>query len=223
MEPPTNPQHAHDQSKIWSHFQNEAVESFDAARPRLEYLVGRIARRATHARPRVLNIGVGNGYLERLCQTRGWDIHALDPDEQALERLRVEGIKTQVGSIEKLPFAAEAFDFVVASEVIEHLDASQRTAGLAEIARVLAPGGWFFGTTPYNEDLKLGMTVCPCCGACFHRWGHQASFTLESLTAELGPWFQVVELRRTAFVDFRGRSLPGKVKSALRVLLARQG
>lgn len=223
MEQPSDAHPAPRQEKIWAHFQNAFLESFDAARPRLEFLAQRIARYAATPRPRVLNIGVGSGYFEQLCHARGWEVHALDPDERALARLREKGVEVHVGYIEKLPFAANAVDFVVASEVIEHLDESQRRAGLAEIARVLTPRGWFLGTTPYNEDLKLGITVCPCCGAQFHRWGHQASFTLETLAAELTPWFRPVELRRTAFVEFRGRSILGKLRAAVRVLLAKQG
>lgn len=215
--------HAHSQDKIWSHFQNADPESFAAARPRLEYLVGVIARRVKSSRPRVLNIGVGSGHFEQTALARGFEVHSLDPDAVAIERLSQSGVTGHVGYIEQMSLETQQFDAVVASEVLEHLHDEQRAAGLQEIARVLKPGGWFLGTVPYKENLKAGDVVCPCCGALFHRWGHQRSFTLESMRAELEPQFEVRELRRTAFVSFRDRGPFGKLKSLARLLLARAG
>jgi SAM-dependent methyltransferase len=114
-------------------------------------------------------------------------------------------------------------DFVVASEVLEHLTDEQRAAGIGEIARILRPGGYFLGTVPFNENLAEQQAVCPHCGEVFHRWGHQRSFTLDDVRHQLAPHFRVDELRKTAFVSFRGRSLLGKAKSAVRLLLARAG
>jgi SAM-dependent methyltransferase len=132
-------------------------------------------------------------------------------------------VQGHVGYIERMEFGAHTFDAVVASEVLEHLHDEQRAAGLAEVARVLKPGGWFLGTVPYNESLKAGDVVCPCCGTLFHRWGHQKSFTEQTLRGELSGHFAVRELRRTAFVSYRDRSLPGKCKSLARLILARWG
>lgn len=211
------------QDKIWSHFQNADPESFAAAKPRLEYLVRAIARKAKVPRPKVLNIGVGSGHFEQTALARGWDVHSLDPDAVAIERLSAGGVTGHVGYIERMELADNQFDAVAASEVLEHLHTEQRAAGLREIARVLKPGGWFLGTVPYNENLKAGDVICPCCGKLFHRWGHQQSFTLDTLRAELSQQFVIDELRRTAFVSYRDRSLLGKLKSLARLLLARWG
>jgi len=211
------------QDKIWSYFQNCDVQSFANARPRLEYLVRVIGSKAGTPRPSVLNIGVGSGHFERTAMSRGWDVHALDPDAAAIERLSPLSILGHVGYIEKMPLDEATFDFVVASEVLEHLADEQCAAGVQEIARVLKPGGWFLGTVPYQEDLRAGNVICPCCGALFHRWGHQKSFTLQSVRDELSPHFNVRDLRRTAFVSFRDRGLGGKLKSVLRLILARAG
>ena len=226
----TEPQHdavaqgAHaKQDKIWAHFQNAGVESFSASRPRLNFLVRQVARRAGRPKPEVLNIGVGNGHFELTAHDRGWHVKALDPDAAAIARLTASGIEGHVGYIDALPFADASFDFVVASEVLEHLTDMQRTAGLREIRRVLKPGGWFLGTVPYNEDLRLNEVVCPTCGDVFHRWGHQKSFNLEAVRKELAPLFEVREMRRTAFVSFRERGLGGKCKSLARLILAKAG
>lgn len=211
------------QDKIWSHFQNADPESFAAAKPRLEYLVRVISRRVQNRSPRVLNIGVGSGHFEQTALGRRFEVHSLDPDSRAIERLQTAGVKGHVGYIEQMDLESNQFDAVVASEVLEHLHDVQRTAGIREIARVLKPGGWFLGTVPYKENLKAGDVVCPCCGALFHRWGHQKSFTLDTVRAELGDSFEVVELRRTAFVSYRDRGPFGKLKSLARLVLARAG
>ena len=211
------------QDKIWSHFQNADPDSFAAAKPRLEYLVRVIEGKVKSARPKVLNVGVGSGHFEKVALARGFEVHSLDPDAQAIERLAAAGIQGHVGYVEQMTFADNHFDAVVASEVLEHLHDAQRAAGIREIARVLKPSGWFFGTVPYNENLKAGDVVCPCCGALFHRWGHQASFTLDSLRAQLSAKFEVRDLRRTAFVSFADRGPFGKLKSLARLLLARYG
>src|SRR5687767_12223502 len=50
------------QQAIWRHFQNATPEVFTAARPRLDWLLAQVQRRAAGGRPAVLNIGIGDGY-----------------------------------------------------------------------------------------------------------------------------------------------------------------
>jgi SAM-dependent methyltransferase len=213
----------HEQDRIWAHFQNADPEGFAAARPRLDYLVRAVGRRVPAVRPVVLNIGVGDGYFERTALSRGWEVHALDPDAVAISRVAAAGAVGHVGYLEHLPLAQASLDAVVASEVLEHLRDDQLATGLREIARVLKPNGWFVGTVPYNENLKSAAVVCPCCGALFHRWGHHQSFTLERLRETLSPLFHVQRLGRTAFSQYRGRGVGGKVQSLARTILARAG
>ncbi len=212
------------QQRIWSHFQSHATESiFLASHARHVVLLRAIRRLGAVSRAAVLNIGVGDGNFERQAQRRGWISYSLDPDEVAMDRLGAEGIQAQVGFIDSIPFPDAHFDFIVASEVLEHLTPQQRAEGLREIRRALKPGGYFLATVPYREDLSLNMTVCPQCAHLFHRWGHTTAFDRRQIRAELAPYFAVKRCRRTAFVEFRGRSLAGKAKSALRLLLAQCG
>jgi SAM-dependent methyltransferase len=50
------------------------------------------------------------------------------------------------GNVLSLPFADNSFDFVIASEILEHVPAD--TAAMSEIARVLKPGGTAITTVP---------------------------------------------------------------------------
>ena len=214
---------AGDNDRIWQHYQGARVDSFAEAMPRLDYLVDLIAARTT-GEPRVLNIGIGGGYLERRAKARGWAVDALDPDSGAVARLAAEGIRTTVGRAEQLPYDSESFHAVVASEVLEHLSATQGRAAIEEIHRVLrTDGGRIYGTVPHAENLLENQVICPHCGVVFHRWGHQRSFTLEAVRAMLSERFSIEVLKRTAFVRLFGRGVRGFMKSSARIMLARLG
>jgi SAM-dependent methyltransferase len=211
------------QDKIWGYFQNRLPEAFAMAKPRLDFITRQISRKADRNIPRVLNIGAGNGYLEESFRNRGWEVHSLDPDEKTIMRLVERGINAHKGHIERMPFPNAMFDFVTASEVLEHLTDEQRRIGIGEIVRTLKEGGWFIGTVPYSENLIENQVLCPKCGDVFHRWGHRKSFSIKTLSDELCEFLDVLEVRRTAFVAFRGRSLFGKIKSLVRLILAKYG
>jgi SAM-dependent methyltransferase len=219
-------QNGYDQRKIWEFHQNENVDSFSGAAPRLQGLARaafRLARRQGIASPAVLNIGVGNGYLEELILRGGGNAYSVDPDARALTRLAEKGVKCYVGSIEHLPFAEKTLDVVVVSEVLEHLDDVERSNGLSEIRRILKSDGHIIGTVPYREPLQQSMTCCPRCGEVFHRWGHKKSFDLADMAQELAPHFHIILVTRTAFVSFSRGSMLTLAKSLVRYVLAKLG
>ena len=57
----------------------------------------------------------------------------------------------QVASVCELPFPSSAFDAIFYHHVIEHVD--RPAASLAELHRVLRPGGWLFVGTPNRQRL----------------------------------------------------------------------
>ncbi|MGM0383526.1 MAG: class I SAM-dependent methyltransferase [Thermodesulfobacteriota bacterium] len=211
------------QNKVWRYFQNISPETFEGARPRLDCIIKEISKKTHTSIPRVLNIGAGDGYLEETARRHGWDSYSLDPDTDTIKKLNEKGIKGQVGYIERMPFDDESFDFVVASEVLEHLNDELCRKAVMEVFRVIVQGGWFLGTVPYCENLLLNQVVCPRCGEVFHRWGHRQSFDIKTIQNELSGLFEIVKLKKTAFVTFRGRSAAGKIKSLIRIVLAKYG
>ena len=56
-----------------------------------------------------------------------------------------------VADLHDLPLAAEAFDFVLCTEVLEHVADPGRCA--VELRRVLRPGGWILVTVPFVGEL----------------------------------------------------------------------
>jgi len=213
-----------DQDKVWDYYQTEGVSIFEFAVPRLAYLFNQ-ARRFAGGRPiRILNIGTGNGWLEKRCQEAGWESWGLDPNPAAIQLLDAQGISGVVAGIESIPISSGSFDIVVASEVLEHLLDDLLSLGLGEIHRILKPGGIFLGTVPYQEPLELRRVVCPQCFHVHHAFGHHQSFSRKRLTdlfstANLQPQF----FRTRAFPGFRRRNLTGKLKSVVWTILGPLG
>lgn len=209
------------QDLIWDHFQNEGSGYFVNSLARLKYL-------ASYLRPgwRILNIGVGDGTLERLALSKGCDVFCLDPSARAVERLRSElklGEKARVGYSQRLPFEDDEFDAVVMSEVLEHLSEEELQRTLKECLRVLCVGGLFIGTVPADERLFENHVVCPSCGHIFHRWGHAQEFSEQRLRGLLGRCFGNCVVKRKFFGNWQDLNWKGKLGFVLKVVSLRLG
>ncbi len=100
----------------------------------------------------VLEVGCGEGELaERMSRELGADVLALDQSERMVELTRARGVEARVGDAQALPFDDGTFDAVVAAWMLFHLPDVDR--GLAELARVLVPGGRLVAVTNYADHL----------------------------------------------------------------------
>ena len=88
----------------------------------------------------VLELGAGTGKLTADLVALGHDVHATDPDRAMLDILAREVLvgRTSCTDAEEIPAADASYDVVVAAQCFHWFDAD---AALAEIARVLKPGG----------------------------------------------------------------------------------
>lgn len=101
----------------------------------------------------VLDVGTGTGSnLSLLLGKNLGKVTAVDRCEQAI---RVGGcfqrVPIAVADACRMPFAANAFDFVMLTDVLEHLQ--DDLIALSEIARVLVPGGRVLITVPAFQSL----------------------------------------------------------------------
>jgi len=212
------------QEKIWDYFQNEGVDAFSDSKVRLGFLFRKALRIARGKRLRVLNIGAGNGWMERQCLEVGWKTYSLDPNESTIENLLRQGVLGKVGFIESIPFDTDVFDVVFCSEVLEHLSDRQLESGLNEISRVLVNTGFLIGSVPYMENLSTNITVCPGCGKIFNRWGHLQTFDKRRIQIVLrGGNLVTSEMGKYAFLDFRKGTLRNKVGLMLHWGLGKMG
>jgi SAM-dependent methyltransferase len=100
-------------------------------------------------RERVLDAGCGYGRIAIPLATRGYRVSGLDLSEPLLHSAReaglVQGVRLPlaVGSMTRLPFRDSSFDAVIClwSAYYEVLDPADQVRTLAEMWRVLSPGG----------------------------------------------------------------------------------
>lgn len=117
-----------------------AAALYDRARPAypreaIEWMLGREPLR-------VVDLGAGTGIFSREVAAVGHAVTAVEPDAEMrgqLERAS-RGVEALEGSAEAIPFGDEAVDAVVAAQSFHWFD---NAVALAEIARVLVPGGLF--------------------------------------------------------------------------------
>jgi SAM-dependent methyltransferase len=136
---------------------------------------------------RVLDLGSGEGYGAALLAQTASTVTGIDIDAKTVEHARANypGVDFRAGSATDLSaFADDAFEAVVAFEMIEHVGEQEQV--LAEIARVLAPGGLLVMSTPerqaYSDDRD------------FHNPFHARELTQAEFGELLGRHFPAVSL-----------------------------
>lgn len=156
---------------------------------RYEEWLGEAERRV--GRGRLLEIGAGSGGFVQAALRRGWQVEATEVSESGLAHLRSTAATVLAGELHDAGFDASSFDLVVSLEVLEHLP--EPRPQLAEVARVLRPGGFLLLTTPNFAGLSRRLLGW--------RWRvidpeHLGYFTPRTLCAELrGLGFDPVSVR----------------------------
>jgi ubiquinone/menaquinone biosynthesis C-methylase UbiE len=151
----------------------------------------------------ILELGCGPGYLWSNCADRipaGWRITLSDLSpgmvDAAWRNLVVIGrtFKFEQIDAQSIPCADESFDVVIANHMLYHVP--DRPKAIAEIKRVLRPGGHLIATT-----------VGQCHLSEMHAWLRRAhldksfeefsrSFTLENGLKQLQPFFSEIQMIR---------------------------
>jgi len=107
---------------------------------------------------RVLDVGCGNGYVLSRYARQGAEAAGVDLTATAVklasQRMALEGLSADIRQIDgvKLPFPDAHFDIVGAMGVLHHIPDPRPT--VAEIARVLKPGGSLIAMLYYRYSYK---------------------------------------------------------------------
>jgi demethylmenaquinone methyltransferase/2-methoxy-6-polyprenyl-1,4-benzoquinol methylase/phosphoethanolamine N-methyltransferase len=100
----------------------------------------------------VLDVGCGTGNLTMAAKVRvgaDGEVHGIDAAPEMIQEAERKAadkdldIHYQVGLIEDIPLPDGRFDVVLSSLMLHHLPKDLKRRGIAEIARVLKPGGRF--------------------------------------------------------------------------------
>ncbi len=105
----------------------------------------------TYAAPgaHILDLGCGRGGLVEQLGLPPRQLFGVDADWSSLHQHRLANMPRAVATTDALPLPAAHFDLVLGSWLLEHLSAPQQT--LAQVRRVLRPGGIFLFITPNSR------------------------------------------------------------------------
>lgn len=117
------------------------------------------------AEQRIIELGCGNARLARSLLQRfaGSQVVGLEVDAvQHAKNLAApqERLLFMAGSAEAVPFPDASFDGALMLKSLHHVPLAAMDAALAEVARVVKPGGWFYVSEPIyggalNEIVRL--------------------------------------------------------------------
>jgi SAM-dependent methyltransferase len=106
-------------------------------------IVAEVARASPE---RILEVGCGWGELAAwLARETGAEVVATDLSPRMVELARERGVQAELADVQELPFADASFDVVVAAWMLYHVPDLNR--GIAELVRVLRPGGRLVAAT----------------------------------------------------------------------------
>jgi 2-polyprenyl-3-methyl-5-hydroxy-6-metoxy-1,4-benzoquinol methylase len=117
-------------------------------------LLGRLKYRNTppfRSGRQALDIGCGNGKFLVKLRALGWEVQGVEFNAGAVEVCRASGLNVFHGDLQSAGFTEKSFDMVSARHLIEHLP--DPNSFIAEIARILKPGGYLYIRTPSSKAL----------------------------------------------------------------------
>ncbi|MFZ1702559.1 MAG: class I SAM-dependent methyltransferase [Pyrinomonadaceae bacterium] len=128
------------------------------------YLFDQVQKGRFQPGMKILDAGCGGGRNIIWLMRNGFDVSAIDVDEGSVAAIRTIAKELsghlpdenfQTASLDAIPFADESFDWVICNTVLHFAeDREQFDAWLAELWRVLKPGGRFFARLASSIGIK---------------------------------------------------------------------
>ena len=129
---------------------------------------------------RILDAACGTGYGSSMLARKALSVCGIDISQDAVAYAETNYANSKVrficGSVTELPFEDDSFDVVVSYETLEHINEQSQELFLAEISRVLIPGGTLIMSTPNREVYdKRGDNSFHVCEKSFVEFGKMLS------------------------------------------------
>ena len=127
------------------------------------YLLDQIMKQRYSETDKVLDAGCGKGRNLHWFLMNEIAVYGLDMEREAIEQLRLQypslpAERFTTGNIQMLPYQDDFFDHVISSAVLHFANSQQQfNAMLAEMVRVLKPGGTMF--IRMTSDIGIEQSV----------------------------------------------------------------
>lgn len=118
-------------------------------------LAARIDKAVTEKNRRVLDIGCGEGVFLDLMRNLGWETMGVEIGEESSRIAREKGLTVITGDLFSRDIENRAFDAVVMSHVLEHLD--DPVASLERVRDLLKPRGLLMLSLPNYRCLEAKL------------------------------------------------------------------
>lgn len=148
---------------------------------------------------RIVDIGCGEGIaLEKLVSLfPGKEVVGVDLEEENIDICTKFGLTAIRSNVYDLAIPSGRFDAAICIDVLEHL--AEPAEGVAELYRVLSPGGRLIIVVPHDRNFLLSRLALGMIKEAFYDAGHERQWKPRQLTALL---------KDTGFVVTKGKSIP---------------
>lgn len=165
-----------------------------------DHALTRLCQRVIDRHPQkgiLLDVGCATGSFLKGMKAQGWEVAGVELSPFAAEQARASGLDVHTGTLESAAYPADSFDVVTLWDVLEHVTDPKQT--LAEIARILRPGGLLVTSLPNPTSFEARLFGGSWLG--WERPRHLFLFTPALIEAYL----QNAGLQMTGIESFNGR------------------
>jgi len=170
--------HCEDLPDVARYIEQHADIAFEDQKPTIEGIIDTVRKyKSLDSKTRILEIGVGSGWLQVYCKKQGLQIHGLEISAQLAAFAKEVGQKygteldIEVGNIEMTDIGVAEHDVIIASSVFEHVEDWQR--GVKKIYKHLRPGGAFFFSATNKFSFTSGEYSFPLYGWMPNSWRYR--------------------------------------------------